>query len=149
MSEPNVPTPTSALEQKPVAVFALEVTWPATTGPESPRYDPWTERVRWEQAIGDKVQGFGGVLVQRTASQLVWVFGVPQVLEQLPQRAVHSALAIRQMVVEASVPDLAPCPEVRLAVHLGAVRVDRRAADPKTQVLAMGETLALPVRLLG
>ncbi|MGH8067252.1 MAG: sigma 54-interacting transcriptional regulator [Candidatus Entotheonellia bacterium] len=148
-SEPNVPIPTSAWEQKPVAVFALEVTWPEATGPESPRYDPWTERVRWEQAIGDKVQGFGGMLVQRTASILVWVFGVPQVLEQLPQRAVHSALAIRQMVVEASVPDLAPCPEVRLAVHLGAVRVDRRTADPMAQVLAVGETLALPVRLLG
>ena len=89
------------------------------------------------------------MLVQRTASRLVWVFGVPQALEQLPQRAVHSALAIRQMVVEASAPDLPPCPTVRLAVHLGAVRVDRQAADPTAQVLAVGETLALPVRLLG
>ena len=80
---------------------------------------------------------------------MIWVFGVPQVLEQLPQRAVHSALAIRQMVVDASAPDLPPCPTVRLAVHLGAVRVDRQAADPTAQVLAVGETLALPVRLLG
>ena len=138
-----------AWEQKPVAVLALELTWPGASGREPLRYDPWTEKARWEQAIVDKVRGFGGALVQRTASRLVWVFGVPQVLEQLPQRAVHSALAIRQMVVDASAPDLPPCPAVRLAVHLGAVRVDRQAADPTAQVLAVGETLALPVRLLG
>ena len=40
-------------------------------------------------------------------------------------------------------------PTVRLAVHLGAVRVDHQATDPTAQVLAVGETLALPVRLLG
>jgi predicted ATPase len=53
------------------------------------------------------------------------------------------------MVVEASAPDLPPCPTVRLAVHLGAVQVDHQAADPTAQVQAVGETLALPVRLLG
>jgi hypothetical protein len=61
------------------------------------------------------------MLVEHTASRLVWVFGVPQTLEQLAQRAVHSTLAIRQMVVDASAPDLPPCPKVSLAVHLGAV----------------------------
>ena len=42
------------------------------------RYDPWTEKARWEEAILDKVCAFGGVLVEHTASRLVWVFGVPQ-----------------------------------------------------------------------
>jgi hypothetical protein len=42
-----------------------------------------------------------------------------------------------------------PNPTVCLAVHLGAVWVDRQAADPTAQVLAVGDTLALPVRLLG
>jgi class 3 adenylate cyclase len=95
------------------------------------------------------VRAFGGVLVEHTASRLIWVFGVPQGLDQLPQRAVHSALAIRQMVVEASAPDMPPCPVPRLAVHLGTVRVDRQAADPTVYMLAVGETLTLPVRLLG
>ena len=89
------------------------------------------------------------MLVEHTASQLVWVFGVPQALEQLPQRAVHSALAIRQMVVDASAPDMPPCPVLRLAVHLGAVRVNGQATDPTQRVLAVGETLTLPVRRLG
>jgi hypothetical protein len=131
-----------------VAVLALELTWPDDSGVESPRYDLWTERARWEEAIRDKVRAFGGVMVEHTASRLVWVFGVPQGLEQLPQRAVHSALAIRQMVVDASAPELPPCPAVHLAVHLGAVRVDRYAADPAAHILAVGETLTLPVRLL-
>jgi hypothetical protein len=144
-----VPSPEPAWEHQPVAVLALELTWPEIPDLESLRDDPWTEMARWEQAIEDKVQGFGGVLMQRTASLLIWVFGVPQVLEQLPQRAVHSALALRQLVVEASAPDLPPCPTVCLAVHLGTVQVDRQAADPAAQVRAVGETLTLPVRLLG
>jgi DNA-binding NtrC family response regulator/tetratricopeptide (TPR) repeat protein len=147
--ESHLPTPAPAWEQKPVAVLALEVTWPEASGPESLRYDPWTERARWEQAIVDKVQGFGGVLLQRTPALLTWVFGLPQTLEQLPQRAVHSALAIRQMVVDASAPALPPCPEVRLAVHLGAVRVDHQAPNPTARLLPVGDALVLPVRLLG
>jgi class 3 adenylate cyclase len=115
----------------------------------SPTTTSGTERARWEEAIRDEVRAFGGVLVEHTASRLIWVFGVPQVLDQLPQRAVHSALAIRQMVVEASAPDMPPCPVPRLAVHLGTVRVDRQAADPMVYMLAVGETLTLPVRLLG
>ena len=132
-----------------MAVLALELTWPEFSSIESVRYNSWTERARWEQAIGEKVHGFGGMLVERTASGLVWVFGVPQTPEQLPQRAVHSALAIRQMVVGASVADLPPSPTVRLAVHLGAVQLEHQAADASVRVQAVGETLTLPVRLLG
>jgi hypothetical protein len=145
----NIPSPGPDWEQKSVAVLALELTWPEIPDFDSPRYERWTELARWEQAILGKVQGFGGALVQRTASLFVWVFGLSPGLEQLPQRAIHSALAIRQMVADASAPDIVPCPVVRLAAHLGAVRCNSRAADSTVQVLAVGETLALPVRLLG
>ena len=91
-----------------MAVLALELTWPDDSGVEFPRYDLWTERARWEQAIRAKVGAFGGVLVEHTASRLIWVFGVPQGLDQLPQRAVHSALAIRQIGRE--MPALPICP---------------------------------------
>ena len=119
-------------------LWALEVTWPEGSGLEPWQYDPWTVAAHWAQALVDKVQGFGGVLVQRTASLLIWVFGVPQALEQLPQRAVHSALAIRQMAV-APTAGMPPYPEIRLAVHLGAVRVDSQAPDPVAHLLAVGE----------
>jgi predicted ATPase len=144
-SESHVHTPEPSWEQKPVAVLALELTWPDDSGVEFPRYDLWTERARWEVAIRDKGSAFGGVLIEHTASRLVWVFGVLQALEQLPQRAVHSALAIRQMVMDASAPELPPCPAVHLAVHLGAVRVDHDGADPAAHMLTVGETLTLPV----
>jgi hypothetical protein len=69
--ERNVTTPEPAWEHNPVAVLAIELTWQATSGFEALRYDSWTEMARWEQAIVDKVRGFGGALVQRTASLLV------------------------------------------------------------------------------
>ncbi len=136
-------------EQKTVAVLVLEVTWPEAAGRESSSYEPWTEISRWEKAVVDKVQGFGGDLLQRTPALLTWVFGLPRPLEQLPQRAVHSALAIRQMALAAAAPDLPTCPEVRLAVHLGAVQVDSQVSVPTARVLAVRDTLALPIRLLG
>jgi DNA-binding NtrC family response regulator len=141
--------PGPAWEHKPVVVLALELTWPAMSGLEPIRSDPWTTAAHWEQALQEKVQGFGGLLLQGTAGVRLWVFGLPQALEQLPHRAVHSALAIRQMVADTRASDLAPCPEVRLAVHLGAVRRDRQAAAPTAPLLAVGDTMARPVRLLG
>ena len=36
-----------------------------------------------------------------------------------------------------------------MAVHLGQVLVDVQASDPTAQLLPLGETLSLPVRLLG
>jgi DNA-binding NtrC family response regulator len=136
-------------EHKPVAVLALEVTWPEVSGLEPFHYDPWTTAARWEQAIMDKVQGFGGLLLQSSAGLFLWVFGLPQAFEQLPQRAVHSALAIRQMVATAQALDLGPGPAVRLAVHLGAVQAERPAQARTGRILAVGDTIALPVRLLG
>src|SRR5262249_2810954 len=141
-----LPVPEAAWERKSVAVLALEMTWPEVPEVALQHYEPWTGAARWDQAMREKVQGFGGVLLQHTASLFTWVFGLTQTVDQLAQRAVHSALAMRQMVAEASVPDMAPCPQVRLAVHLGAVRV--QGPPPTAHVLALGETLALPVRLL-
>jgi len=146
---PSMPTTRTAWEQKTVAVLVLEVTWPEAARRESSSYEPWTEMARWEEAVVDKVRGFGGDLLQRTPALLTWVFGLPRPLEQLPQRAVHSALAIRQIALAATVPEMPACPEVRLAVHLGAVQVDAQATVPVARVLAVGDTLALPIRLLG
>jgi class 3 adenylate cyclase len=137
-------------EQKPVAVLAIEVTWPAVTASEAPRYEPWTLAIRWEQVIVEKVQGFGGVVIQRTPSLSLAVFGLPQTLEQLPQRAVQAALTLRRLVADAgAAAGREPSPAVRQAVHWGLSLVDVQARDPTARLLAIGETLALPVRLLG
>jgi hypothetical protein len=77
-------------------------------------------------------------------------FGLPQTLEQLPQRAVQAALAIRHLAAEASaVAGPMAGPVVRLAGHLGTLLVAEETGAPSGRWLALGETVALPVRLLG
>ena len=130
-----------------MAVLAIELTFPTATAGEAAAYEPWTAASRWEQALVAKVQGFGGVVLQRSPALLLVAFGIPHTLEQLPQRAVQAALALRQLVAEGA--DQAPCPALRLVVHWGEVLVDGQASDPTAQLRALGETLAWPVRLLG
>ena len=142
--------PVAAWEQKPVAVLAIEVTWPADRASDTLRYEPWTVHARWEHTVQEKIQGCGGMVLQRGPSLLLVAFGLPHTLEQLPHRAVQTALAIRHMTAEG--PDAgerAPQPTVRQAVHWGQVLVDGAASDPTARVLPIAETLAEPVRLLG
>ena len=137
-------------EHKPVAVLAIECTFPQMTGGEAARYEPWTLAARWEQRLVEKVHMFDGRFLQRTPALLTAVFGVPRALEQMPQRAVHAALAIKHLITAArATPAGEPCPDVRLAVHVGALLVDTRSSTLAARMLPLGDTLALPVRLLG
>jgi DNA-binding NtrC family response regulator/tetratricopeptide (TPR) repeat protein/class 3 adenylate cyclase len=140
----------SAWEQKFVVVLALDVTWPEVMEQYALRTEPWTLATRWHQIIAEKIHGLGGRIVQSTPSPVTAVFGLPQTLEQMPQRAVQAALAIRHQLAEDWTSDSRPPgPEVRMAIHLGQVLVDVQASDPIAQLLPLGETLSLPVRLLG
>jgi DNA-binding NtrC family response regulator/tetratricopeptide (TPR) repeat protein len=142
--------PGAAWEQKPVAVLAIEVTWPAAREPDALPYEPWTVHARWEHTVLEKVQGFGGVVLQRGPSLLLVAFGLPHTLEQLPQRAVQTACGIRQLTAAwPAAGGWEPQPAVRQAVHWGHVLVDGGASDPTARVLPIAETLAAPVRLLG
>jgi transcriptional regulator with AAA-type ATPase domain/tetratricopeptide (TPR) repeat protein len=139
-----------AWEQKSVVVLAIDVTWPEALEQHTPHVEPWTRATRWHQSIAEKVQGFGGLLIQPAPTPLTAIFGLPQTLEQMPQRTVQTALAIRHQLAEDWALDGGqPWPEVRMAVHLGQVLVDGQASDPTAQLLPLGETLSLPVRLLG
>jgi transcriptional regulator with AAA-type ATPase domain/tetratricopeptide (TPR) repeat protein len=141
--------PAAAWEQKPVAVLAIEVTWPAALEPDTLRYEPWTVHARWEHTVLEKVQGFGGVFLQRGLSLLLVAFGLPHTLEQLPQRAVQTACVIRHTAAESAPGERAVRPVVRQAVHWGQVLVDVGASDPTARVLPVAETLAAPVPLSG
>jgi DNA-binding NtrC family response regulator/predicted ATPase len=145
-----VPITASDWSRKPVSILAINVTFPEPPELEAPGFEPWMVAARWQQHIEEKVNGFGGLLLQRSPALLMVAFGLPRTLEQLPQRAVQAALAIRQSVAEAAGSvERVSCPEVRLAVHGGTVLVDAQASDPVARVLPVGETLTLPVRLLG
>jgi DNA-binding NtrC family response regulator/predicted ATPase/class 3 adenylate cyclase len=142
--------PSPGWEQKPVAVLAIDLSFPIAMGLEALSYEPRTVARRWEQAIAEKVQGFSGVLLQRTASPLMVAFGLPQALDQLPQRAVQTALAIRQLVTEAqAAAGQEPVPEVRQALHLGPLLIDGQAHDLTIPSPLAGETWSVAVRLLG
>ena len=133
-----------------MAVLAIEATWPEMTEAEAGPYEPWTLASRWEQRMAEKVAGFGGVILQGSPSLCLVAFGLPQTLEQLPQRAVQAALAIRHLAAEAQASaGRAAGPVVRLAGHLGTLLVAEETGEPPGRWLAVGETLALPVRLLG
>ena len=137
-------------EHKPIAVLAIAVTFPTDQGGQMGRSDPWAEAANWEHKLMDKVRGFGGVVLQRSPSLLLVGFGVPRALEQMPLRAVQAALAIRHLTARAATTVAGALgPVVRLVVHLGVVMVDAGARDPTARLLAVGETLALPVQLLG
>ena len=126
------------------------MTWPAVGERDTTPYESWTAAHCWEQIIMEKVYGFGGVCLQRSPSLLLVAFGLPQTLEQLPQRAVQAALAVRQLLVKDKRPDgEEPRPTVRLAIHLGQVLVEVGASDLAAHLRSVGEALALPVRLLG
>ena len=150
---PVVPTPgeppgsVPSWERKPVAVLALELTWPEVAEHDAARYEPWTASRRWEQAIVEKMRGFGGLILQCSPALVLVAFGMPHTLEQLPQRAVQAALMLRQLVTATPVGEVSPA--LRQAVHWGQLLVDVAARDPTGQVLPSGDTLTRPVRLLG
>jgi DNA-binding NtrC family response regulator len=155
-TRPGGPAPADApvlapvWEHKPVVVLAIDLAFPPTVDAEALPFEPWTAARHWEHAIVEKVRGFGGILLQRLSSLLVIAFGMPRTLEQLPERAVQAALAIRQLVIEAqSMAAREPVPEVRQAVHLGTMLVETQAGTLTERYQAEGETLSLAVRLLG
>jgi DNA-binding NtrC family response regulator len=127
-------------EHKLVAVLAIDLVLPPGA------HEPWTAVRRWQRIVEDRVRGFGGVFVSRTPARLTAVFGIPRALEQLPERAVQAALAIHRLAAE-DPPERRP--ELRQAIHVGAVRVDVHAADPATTLVPIGDTLGLAERLLG
>jgi Bacterial regulatory protein, Fis family len=91
----------SGWEQRTVAVLAIDLTLPRSTGLAVAPHEPWMVTNRWEDTIADKIQGFGGVFLRRSQPLLVVGFGLPRSLEQMPHRAVQAALAIRHLVEEA------------------------------------------------
>ncbi|HET9488686.1 MAG TPA: sigma 54-interacting transcriptional regulator [Methylomirabilota bacterium] len=133
-------------EKKLVAVATIHLTFPRTADIDAAHPQPWTLAKRWEQILTDKVHGFGGILLNSSPCLFTALFGIPHTLEQMAVRALHAALAIRHAVAETATVD---SPELRAAVHLGDVLLDLRPPFIPARLLAVGDTLAYPIRLLG
>jgi len=75
-----------------MVVLALDVTWPEALEHDALRVDPWTLARGWQQTFAELIQGFGGRIVRSASAPVTGIFGLPQTLEQMPQRAVQAAL---------------------------------------------------------
>jgi DNA-binding NtrC family response regulator/tetratricopeptide (TPR) repeat protein len=134
-------------EQKAVALVAASLTWPERGDGAVRAHEPWTEHQRWAGLVRDKLSGLGGVALQESPGLSLWAFGVPRALDQAIERAVHGALAVRQLAAGATAREQVP--EIRVAVHQGSMLVDASAADPVAGTLPRGDAATLPLRLLG
>jgi class 3 adenylate cyclase len=131
-------------------LLAISLTFPTAEGLEIRHHDPWTVAAHWEQHIVRQLMGFGGIILQRSPSMLTAAFGVHETLEQLPQRTVQAALAIRRSVAEMRQSDAREAGvEVRTVVHTGMALVDVQPRNSTTRVLPMADALTLTLRLLG
>jgi len=142
--------PSSGWEQRTVAVLVIDLTLPRAAGPTSSPVAAWELLRRWEDAMAEKIQQCGGVFLRRSPPLMVAAFGLLHALEQMPHRAVHAALTIRHLLEDQQLTaGLEAGPELRQAVHLGPVLVDVGAPDPVMRLPAVGDTLAVPMRLIG
>ncbi|HZR80518.1 MAG TPA: sigma 54-interacting transcriptional regulator [Candidatus Binatia bacterium] len=131
-------------EQKRAATLVVDLVFPAP-GEGDALYEPWTAAARWRAAVAEKLRGFGGVLLDGTASRVTAAFGIPRALEQTAQRALQAALAVQVLARTAA----QPRPDVRVAIHAGEVRFDGGASDEAPRVLPIGDAIAFAERLIG
>ena len=146
----EAPAPAPAWEQKPVVVLAIDLTFPTTLEAEARPFEPWTAARRWEQAIEEKVQGFGG------DPPAAPVLAAHRRLRRAPDAGAAAAAGGAGGAGHPAARDggpvgaaREPVPEVRQAVHLGTMLVETQAGALTERYQAEGETLSVAVRLLG
>ena len=100
-----------------------------------------------------KVHDYEGTVNELTGDGIMALFGAPIALEDAPQRAVRSALAIHQeiskfsdrMKQEKGIPPL----KMRTGIHTGPVIVGTLGNDLRVEFKAVGDTVNLASRMEG
>jgi class 3 adenylate cyclase len=126
-------------------------------------YTPLTERLGPEEtyALMDqvyeilihKVHDFEGTVNEMTGDGIMALFGAPIALEDAPQRAIRSALAIHrgidkfsdQLKSEKRIPAI----RMRIGIHTGPVVVGTLGNDLRVEFKAVGDTVNLASRMEG
>ncbi len=99
-----------------------------------------------------KVHDFEGTVNEMTGDGIVALFGAPIALEDAPQRAVRSGIAIhREMVkfgdrIREEGPGLPPL-KMRIGIHSGPVVVGTLGNDLRVEFKAVGDTVNLASRM--
>jgi class 3 adenylate cyclase len=100
-----------------------------------------------------KVHDYEGTVNELTGDGIIALFGAPIALEDAPQRAIRSALAIHreinkfsdQMKQEKGIPTL----KMRIGIHTGPVIVGTLGNDLRVEFKAVGDTVNLASRMEG
>jgi class 3 adenylate cyclase/tetratricopeptide (TPR) repeat protein len=99
-----------------------------------------------------KVNEFGGTVNKMTGDGVMALFGAPIALEDAPQRAIRSALAIQREIARFSDKTKqetgAPL-RMRIGIHTGPVVVGTLGNDLRVEFTAVGDTVNLASRMEG
>jgi class 3 adenylate cyclase/tetratricopeptide (TPR) repeat protein len=99
-----------------------------------------------------KVNEFGGTVNKMTGDGVMALFGAPIALEDAPQRAIRSALAIQREIARFSdrtkAETGAPL-RMRIGIHTGPVVVGTLGNDLRVEFTAVGDTVNLASRMEG
>jgi class 3 adenylate cyclase/DNA-binding transcriptional ArsR family regulator len=124
-------------------------------------FTPLVERLGSEEAYAlmdqvyeiliHKVHEFEGTVNEMTGDGIMALFGAPIALEDAPQRAIRSALAIHQEIARFSdhlqqQKDIPPI-RMRIGIHTGPVVVGTLGNDLRVEFKAVGDTVNLAARL--
>ena len=98
-----------------------------------------------------KVNDFEGTVNEMTGDGVMALFGAPIALEDAPQRAIRSALAVHQEIArfsdrmkqEKSIPQI----KMRIGIHTGPVVVGTLGNDLRVEFKAVGDTVNLASRI--
>ena len=98
-----------------------------------------------------KVHDFEGTVNEMTGDGIVALFGAPIALEDAPQRAIRSALAIHREMVKFSETvrdkNQTPAIKMRIGIHTGPVVVGTVGNDLRVEFKAVGDTVNLASRI--
>jgi len=100
-----------------------------------------------------KVHDYEGTINELTGDGIMALFGAPIALEDAPQRAIRSALAIHremskfsdQLKSESKIPPI----KMRIGIHTGPVVVGTLGNDLRVEFKAVGDTVNLASRMEG
>jgi len=100
-----------------------------------------------------KVHDYEGTVNELTGDGIIALFGAPIALEDAPQRAIRSALAIHreinkfseQLKTEKRIPSV----KMRIGIHTGPVVVGTLGNDLRVEFKAVGDTVNLASRMEG
>ena len=100
-----------------------------------------------------KVNDYGGTVNKLTGDGIMALFGTPIPLEDAPQAAIRSALAIQREIARFSErikPERgAPPLRMRIGIHTGPVVVGTLGSDLRVEFTAVGDTVNLASRVEG